>query len=410
LETNHVTSQPTLQTRTLDQAEADVLAAIRQFGPLSRSELGEHLGYSRAKITAVLNHLLSLNILEKRALGESQGGRRPRTYGMNQSLGFLVGVDIGATSIDLALANFEGTILERVAEPADVRDEPDVLLGHLADLIEQLLARQNGRSQQVLAIGIGVPGPVQFDQGILIAPPLMPAWESFPIKSFMRRHFRAANIVVDNDVNVMALGEACAGAGKGIDNFIFLKIGTGIGSGIICRGRIYRGRDGAAGDVGHICIDYNGPVCHCGNVGCLEIMAAGPAIAQRGQEAATAGESALLLEALTANNGIMTTQIVGAAAKAGDRAANNIVKTSGRMIGGMLASLVNFFNPQLILIGGGVSNIGIRLLSAIRQAVLRRSTALSTRHLRIEFSPLGKDAGVIGAIWLASEHAFTVES
>lgn len=405
-----MTALSTLQSRTLDRAEYRVLAAIRQSGPMSRSSLGEQLGYSRANITAVLNHLLALNIIEERELGESQGGRRPRTYGLNGTLGFVVGVDIGATSIDLALADFDGTILERLEEPADVRDEPELLLGRVADLIEALLNGQNGRPEQVLAIGIGVPGPVQFDEGVLIAPPLMPAWESFPIKAFMRQRFTAANVAVDNDVNVMALGEASAGAGKGINNFIFLKIGTGIGSGIICQGNIYRGRDGAAGDVGHICIDYNGPVCHCGNVGCLEIMAAGPAIAERGREAAVSGESEFLAEAMAANNGLMTAQIVGDAAKAGDRAANEIVKTSGRMIGGMLASLVNFFNPQLILIGGGVSNIGIRLLSAIRQAVLRRSTALSTRHLRIEFSPLGKDAGVMGAIWLALEHTFTMES
>lgn len=399
-----------LSTRTLALMEANVLAAIRKLGPLSRADLGTQLGYSRANVTAVLNHLLALDILEERELGASQGGRRPRTYGIYGGLGFVVGVDIGATSLDLALADFNGNILARLAEPADVREAPERLLGRVTELIEVMLAARNGRSEQVLAIGIGVPGPVQFDKGVLIAPPLMPAWESFPIKKFMRQRFAAANVVVDNDVNVMAIGEACAGVGKGINNFIFLKIGTGIGSGILCNGQIYRGHDGAAGDVGHICVDYNGPVCHCGNIGCLEAMAAGPAIAARGREAAESGASELLAEALAANNDIMTAQLVGDAAKAGDQAANAIVKTSGRMIGGMLASLVNFFNPQMILIGGGVSLIGIRLLAAIRQAVLRRSTALSTRHLRIEFSPLGKDAGVIGAIWLALEHVFKVES
>lgn len=401
---------PTSLPRLLAPAEANVLTIIRQSGPLSRADLSEQLGYSRANVTAVLDHLLALNILEERELGESQGGRRPRMYGINGQLGFVVGVDIGATSVDLALADFEGAILERLEEPADVREEPELLLGRVADLIEEMVEKRNGRAPQVLAIGIGVPGPVQFDEGILIAPPLMPAWESFPIKTYLRQRFAAANVAVDNDVNVMALGEACAGAGKGIANFIYLKIGTGIGSGIICQGSIYRGRDGAAGDVGHICIDYNGPICHCGNVGCLEAMAAGPAIAARGLEAAQSGQSELLAQALAANNGLMTAQMVGDAAKSGDQAANQIVKTSGRMIGGMLAGLVNFFNPHLILIGGGVSNIGIRLLSAIRQAVLRRSTALSTRHLRIEFSPLGKDAGVIGAIWLALESIFDVES
>lgn len=396
--------------RTLPAAEAKALAALRQGGALSRAELGAALGYSRAHITAVTRSLLERGIIEKREMGESKGGRRPRLYGINGRLGYVVGADIGATSLDLALAGFDGGILERVAEAADVREEPPILLKRLADLIEQMLERQNAAAGEVLAIGIGVPGPVQFDEGILVAPPLMPAWEAFPIREYMSQRFRAAHITIDNDVNVMAIGEAAAGAGKGMANFLFLKIGTGIGCGIICEGHIYRGQDGAAGDVGHICIDYNGPICHCGNAGCLEIMAAGPAIAARGLEAAAGGESELLAEALAANNGVMSAQMVGDAAKAGDRAANEIVKSSGRMIGGMLAGLVNFYNPQLILIGGGVSQIGIRLLSAIRQAVLRRSTALSTRHLRIEFAPLGKDAGVIGAIWLALEEVFKVES
>lgn len=398
-----------MNSSTLNHTEYNVLSAIRKDGPLSKADLGDHFGYSRATVTAVINRLLSLGILAQRELGESQGGRRPRMYGINGNLGYVVGVDIGATSLDLALADFNGRILERIDEPADVRDAPEQVLSRVADLIEQLIATREGSRDQILAIGIGVPGPVQFKEGVLIAPPLMPLWESFSIKQFMHQRFPAAAVTVDNDVNIMAIGELHAGAGRETDNFIFLKIGTGIGAGIICRQEIYRGQDGAAGDVGHICIDYNGPICHCGNAGCLEAMAAGPAIAARGQEAAESGASPMLAEALAANGNMMTAHMVGSAAKAGDQAANEIIQSSGRMIGGMLASLVNFFNPQLILIGGGVSNLGFRLLSAVRQAALRRSTALSTRRLRIEFSPLGEDAGVTGAIWLALEHVFTVE-
>jgi predicted NBD/HSP70 family sugar kinase len=215
---------------------------------------------------------------------------------------------------------------------------------------------------------------------------------------------------VDNDVNVMAIGELSAGAGQGVDNFIFIKIGTGIGCGIICRGEIYRGSDGCAGDVGHICIDYNGPTCHCGNPGCLEAMAAGPPIAARAKKAALAGESEFLAKRLAENGNTLTAKDVGDAAAAGDRVANRIIRESGRMIGGMLAGLVNFYNPTLILIGGGVSNIGHKLLASIRQAVLRRSTALSTRRLRIEYSQLRDDAGVTGAIRLALQHIFVVQN
>lgn len=387
--------------------EAAVLVAVRRVGMISRADLQEQLQLSRAVVVNLVNDLLEADILVEASVGESQGGRRPQLFAVNGAFGFVAGVDVGATSLDLALADFNGRILQRYDEPADVDDGPEVLLGRIGDVLVTMLEREGVRPEQLLAIGIGVPGPVKFDEGVLVAPPLMPRWESFSIRAHMGGRFANARVVVDNDVNVMAVGEAAAGAGRGVENFLFVKIGTGIGCGIVCHGVIYRGHDGAAGDVGHICIDYNGPICHCGNAGCLEAMAGGPAIAGRGMAAAQNGQSEFLARRL-AENGLVTAADVGEAAKAGDRAANEIVKDTGRMIGGMLASLVNFFNPQMIFIGGGVSHIGIRFLSAVRQAALRRSTALATRHLGIEFSSLADDAGVIGAIWLALEHVFEV--
>jgi glucokinase-like ROK family protein len=401
--------QATLTTqRTITLEELDVLLAVRRAGEISRAELQAQLGLSRATVAAIVSQLVVRGILSEAGIGDSEGGRRPQLFAINGGFGYIVGVDVGATSIDIALADFNNQILERYAEAADVRDEPEALLGRIATLIEQVVDRHFAHPEQILAIGIGVPGPVNFEDGVLIAPPLMPQWESFSIRDFMRRRFPSASVTVDNDVNVMAIGEATTGAGQGVENFLYIKIGTGIGCGIISHSEIYRGRDGAAGDVGHICIDYNGPICHCGNAGCLEIMAAGPAIAMRGREVAESGKSPFLARRLAENHGELTATDVGDAAKAGDRAANEIVNLTGKMIGGMLATLVNFFNPQVIYIGGGVSNIGNRLLSAIHQAVLRRSTSLATRHLRIEFSPLGADAGITGAISLASEHLFEV--
>ncbi|HLA43956.1 MAG TPA: ROK family protein, partial [Aggregatilineales bacterium] len=218
----------------------------------------------------------------------------------------------------------------------------------------------------------------------------------------------AAVVIVDNDVNVMALGELRAGAGINQLNLLFIKVGTGIGCGIICSGEIYRGTNGCAGDIGHICADPNGPVCHCGNIGCLEAMAAGPPIAARAMEAVRAGESKILARYVDLNGGTLTAEHVGAAAAEGDRIANEIIQDSGRMIGEVLAGLVNFFNPSLILIGGDVSNIGHQFLSSIRRGVLHRSLPLSTRHLRIDTSPMGVDAGIVGAISLALEHVFVV--
>lgn len=392
----------------LEPIEAAVVAAIRRRGPLSRTDLSTQLDYSRASVTGIVGRMLDARILTEAGEGKSAGGRRPFLLDVNPGLGYVAGVDIGATSLDVAVADFRGAVLERAAEPADVRGRPDEFLARVADLVTELLARRGAAPGDLIGLGVGVPGPVEFVPGVLIAPPLMPLWEGFPIKGFLRERFPAARVAVDNDVNIMARGEHQAGAGRGLDHFLFIKIGTGIGCGIISHGEVYRGADGAAGDVGHICVDYNGPVCHCGNQGCLEIMAAGPAIAAAARARAESGESAFLAARL-AERGALTAVDVGDAAAAGDRAALEIIRRSGRMIGGVLATLVNFYNPQAVFIGGGVAHIGNGLLSAIRQATLRRATALSTRRLRVEYSALGEDAGVIGGIWLALEHAFVVK-
>lgn len=401
----HSNAQPISTPISTD--EIDVIAAIRRRGALSRTDLARITGYSRAKMTTVVGRLVERGILEEIGAGESAGGRRPRMLNFNSSQGFVVGVDVGATSLDVALADLSGNIVERYAEAADVRDGPRQVLGRICTIIVEMLDRRDVSVEHVYAVGIGVPGPVQFATGLLIAPPLMPDWNAFPTPDYIRETLPAARVIVDNDVNVMALGELRAGAGVGVENFIVVKIGTGIGGGIVCHGSIYRGSDGCAGDIGHICVDPHGPACRCGNIGCVEAMAAGPAIAARGIEAARSGKSVELAARLHENNDQLSAEAVGVAAARGDRVALEIVQTSGRLIGEALAGLVNFFNPRLVLIGGGVSNIGHQLLASIRQTILRRSPALSTKDLRIDYVALGRDAGITGALALALEYVFT---
>jgi glucokinase-like ROK family protein len=388
--------------------EAQIVAALRKHESVSRTDLAHLTGWSRPKVTSEVGKLTRRGILIEVGEGTSQGGRRPRLLKFNHQLGYIVGIDIGATSMDIAVADLNAQILLRDCAPADVRDEPLELLGVAKQRVLTLLAKRDIRPEQVLGIGIGVPGPVDFIKGVLVAPPLMPAWEGFSIRGYFHATFPSAFVAVDNDVNIMALGELKSGAGAGLDDFIFVKIGTGIGAGIVCKGVIHRGHNGSAGDIGHICADHNGPICRCGNVGCLEAMAAGPAIAHRALEAAQNGSSPILAQKL-ATNGLLRSEDVSTAVREGDRAAIEIVQDSGRYIGDVLAGLVNFFNPSMILVGGGVSNIGNQLLASLRQAVLRRSTALATRELIISYSPMSSEAGVTGAVHLALEHLFVVQ-
>jgi glucokinase-like ROK family protein len=385
---------------------ADVIRSIRRGGIISRTDIARLTGWSRAKVTNEVNRMISAGYLAEVGEGLSHGGRRPRLLKLNPGLGFMLGVDIGATSLDLALADAAGRIIKRCAAAANMLDGPERTLQQVAEGGLELLRETGSRPEQVISIGVGVPGPVEFSKGVLIAPPLMPGWENFPIRGYLQETFPASVVKVDNDVNLMALGELNAGAGAGIDNFIFVKIGTGIGAGIVSGGQIHRGSSGSAGDIGHICAERNGPVCRCGNTGCLEAVAGGPAIAARAAAAARSGASPNLARRLEANGGVLSAEEVGAAAREGDRTAIEIIQASGQIIGDVLAGLVNFFNPSLILIGGGVANIGNQLLASIRQAVLYRSTALATRELTINYSPLGSEAGVTGAISLALDYLF----
>lgn len=402
-------SRPGSAVVRITTQEAQVVGELRRQASVSRTDISRVTNWSRPKVTSVINRMIDRGFLVEVGEGDSQGGRRPRLLQLNSKLGYIAGVDIGATSMDLALSDLNVEVLARESGPADVREDPADLLSAVERKLLDMVKRQGLRPEQILGIGLGVPGPVDVAKGVLVAPPLMPAWENFPIRDFFKRSFPNAVVSVDNDVNIMALGELRSGAGMGVDNFLFIKIGTGIGAGVICHGMVHRGSTGSAGDIGHICADRSGPVCRCGNIGCLEMMAAGPAIAARAMEAAQNGSSVILSKKLVANGGFLRSEDVAAAAREGDRAAIEIIQSSGHMIGDVLAGLVNFFNPSLILIGGGIARIGNQLLASIRQAVLRRSTALATHDLVIAYSPMGQEAGVTGAIHMALDHLFVVE-
>jgi glucokinase-like ROK family protein len=394
----------------LNSAEAEVMRVLRRNGQTSRVDVASVTGWSRAKTSLEVNSMVGKGYLVEIGEGVSKGGRKPRLLQLNEQLGYVVGIDIGAIKIEIALADVSGTILRRVTEETDVRNAAEDVLGRCSELILELVVAQGVHQEQILGIGVGVPGPVDFAKGVLVAPPLMPDWEYFSIRNFFKETFPSAFVVIDNDVNILALGEQRSGDAADVDHFLVVKIGTGIGCGIMASRKIHRGSSGSAGDIGHICVDKNGPVCRCGNRGCLEAMAAGPAITEMAIQAAKDGKSKLLLKMMRDNDGVLTPEDVNVACREGDEVALDIVRASGKMIGDVLASLVNFFNPSQIYITGRIANFGNHLLIAIKRAVLRRSLPLATSELDIVFSRIGSDAGVLGAIMLALEYLFIVEN
>jgi glucokinase-like ROK family protein len=385
-----------------DRIQGEILRYVRVVDrSVARSELTEALGVSRSKISLAVGRLLEAGLLVEDGLAESEGGRRSSLLRIPRAAGLIAAVDLGATSIDVALSTLGSELVAHRGEPADVKEGPKAVLGRVKDLLSELLEEQGASRHDVRAIGVGVPGPVEQASGLLRSPPIMPGWDRFPIRDAFAGEY-AAPVFVDNDVNVMALGEHWGGVGKGVDNLLFIKIGTGVGGGIIADRSLYRGTQGCAGDIGHICVDPDGPVCSCGNRGCLEAMAAAPAIALKAERCARDGVSPRLSGVLE-ERGELSAKDVGEAASVGDYHALEIIRESGRLVGQALATLVSTLNPSLIVIGGGVANIGHSLLAEIRSTVYRRSLPLATRNLPIVLSELDQIAGVTGASVLAAE-------
>lgn len=385
-----------------NQVQAKITTYIHSAArPISRTQLTNGLDHSRGKISAEVGRLIEKGLLAEEGFAESEGGRPSSLLSIPYSAGLIVAVDVGATSLDVALTTLASEIISHRSEPTDVRLGPQPIINRVKEVLADLLKEQEAHSSDVLSIGVGVPGPVEQASGLLTSPPIMPGWDRFPIRDMFAGEY-AAPVFVDNDVNVMALGEHWRGVSRGVDNVLFVKIGTGIGSGIIVGERLHRGTQGCAGDFGHICVDPDGPICSCGNRGCLEVMAAAPAIVRHAERCAREEESQLLLDILR-ERGELTALDIGEAARRGDYCALTVIRRSGRLIGQTLAAAVNILNPSMIVIGGGVSHIGHALLAEIRSAVYQRSLPLATRNLPVVLSELDQIAGVTGASVLAAE-------
>ena len=383
-----------------------VLDYVRAHGPCTRSSLVAGTGLSRAVVTQRVAALLEYGLLIEAGRGPSTGGRAPRTVSFSSDAGYLLTADLGATSIDVAVANLAGEILVHADEPSDVAAGPNAVLSRVEELFHRCLTEVDRLPGELWGIGVGVPGPVEFETGRPIAPPIMPGWDGYRIRERFLKY--GAPVWVDNDVNVMALGELTAGVGRGQQNLVFIKIGTGIGAGIIVDGRLQRGSQGCAGDIGHIQVPHSDRevICRCGNVGCLEALAGGAALGRDAELAASEGRSAFL-RALLDERGSLTAADVGRAAEHGDPTSVELITSAAREIGLALATVVNLLNPSRIVVGGGVAEVGDLLLATIRQTVYRRSLPLATRHLVVERSELGGLAGVTGAAVMVANELFS---
>jgi len=306
----------------------------------------------------------------------------------------IVGVDLGGTKIDAVLADDCGNIRKRELKETRAGEGPNAVIQRIIDAVKSVSS-----DNKIAAVGIGAAGIIDVETGLITVSPNLPGWHNIKLKEILERELDVI-IFVDNDATVAAIGEHKFGIAVGCDHFICVTLGTGIGGGIITNGQIYRGISGAAGEIGHMTIDINGPLCACGNRGCWESLASGTALEREAKDKIAQGIKTSIPNYAKGNRRV-TAKNIYLAAQDGDSLAKGLIEQLGFYVGVGLANLVNIFNPQLIVISGGVSRMGEMLLEPARKTVRERAFELSVKAARVEVSSLGYDAGPLGAVALA---------
>jgi glucokinase len=307
-----------------------------------------------------------------------------------------LGIDLGGTKILTAVATAQGKMLSRDHSVTPAKKGQEAVVRSILESIGRALEQAGIAAPQLSAIGVGAPGLSNPETGILFTSPNLPGWRDVPLRDIIEKELGKKAFLI-NDANAAALGELYFGAAKGAHHFIYITISTGIGGGIIIDSEVYTGSIGTAGEVGHMTIDDDGPPCNCGNRGCWETLASGTAMAREARKQIKEGARTSILGYAEGDVEKVTAQVIHNAAKEGDSLAKELITRTGYYVGVGLANLVNIFNPELIVIGGGLSNIGDMLLEPAYEVAGERAFKESYRTVRFALAKLGRDSGVLGA-------------
>ncbi|MFC2025046.1 ROK family protein [Chloroflexota bacterium] len=308
----------------------------------------------------------------------------------------VLAIDLGGTKIITAIISRKSEIIAREYRPTLADEGPQSVINRIFSAIDHLLGLRNMSLSQLNSISIAAAGAIDMEMGIVTLSPCLAGWHDIPLRSIVEEKYKA-NIFLLNDAIAAALGEHRFGAGKGANNLVLLTLGTGIGGGIIINGKIYFGSSGGAGEIGHMTIDVNGPKCNCGNIGCLEMLVSGTAITKEAIRRLSQGEKSSLTETVEGRIENITAKNISLAAQNGDPIALEVIDKAASYLGAGIVNLVNIFNPDIIIIGGGMAKMGDLLLEPVRQVLKERAFQLSSQAVRIVPAQLGNDAGVYGA-------------
>jgi glucokinase-like ROK family protein len=393
-----------------------VLNCIREHGPIARVMIARLTGLSRTTVSSIVDTLLQEGLVREGSFSQSapEGGRRAILVHFNADVGYVVGIDVGRSHLTLVITDLAANIIAQQSGPFDLERGPRICLPLLVAEVRVFVEAADISWNRIIGIGLGIPGPLDVRLRELSGPPGMPGWDGVDVWQILQQEFNVP-LCMDNDANMGALGESRYGAARGAANMAYVKIGTGIGGGLIINGQIYRGQSGSAGELGHITIDENGPRCVCGNRGCLETLAGARAIvedARRGTSLLRSAnpndppEQAAPPSALSESGAVDIADVIQAAL-AGDAACVAALERAGERIGIALAGIINLFNPAMIVIDGGVARAGELLLTPLRRSAETCSLPAAWKGTRILPGESGTTAIALGAVSTVLEAAFS---
>ncbi|MEU1804695.1 ROK family transcriptional regulator [Streptomyces sp. NPDC019937] len=371
-------SQSSLHRANLER----VVRAVRMAGSLTQAEIARSTGLSAATVSNIVRELKDGGTVE--VTPTSAGGRRARSVSLSGDAGIVVGVDFGHTHLRVAVGNLAHQVLAEEAEPLDVDASSAQGLDRAEQLVSRLIAGTGLSQDKVVGVGLGVPAPIDVETGTLGSTAILPGWAGTNPRDDLAQRL-GVPVHVDNDANLGALGELVWGSGRGVADLAYIKVADGVGAGLVISGQIYRGPGGTAGEIGHITLDESGPVCRCGNRGCLETFAA----------------ARYILPLLRSSHGAdLTIERMVQLARDGDPGCRRVIADVGRHIGSGVANLCNLINPSRMVLGGHLAEAGELVLGPIRESVARYAIPSAARQLAVMPGALGGRAEVLGALAL----------
>ncbi|MFG2621962.1 ROK family protein [Streptomyces sp. NPDC048507] len=371
-------SQSSLHRANLER----VVRAVRLAGSLTQAEIARTTGLSAATVSNIVRELKDAGTVE--VTDTSAGGRRARSVSLSGDAGIVIGVDFGHTHLRVAVGNLAHQVLAEESEPLDVDASWVDGFDRAEALVGRLVKGVGVSRDKVIGVGLGVPGPIDVESGTLGSTAILPGWAGINPRQELSQRL-GVPVYVDNDANLGALGELVWGSGRGVKDLAYIKVASGVGAGLVINGQIYRGPGGTAGEIGHITLDESGPVCRCGNRGCLETFAA----------------ARYVLPLLQGSHGPeLTMERVVELARGGDPGCRRVISDVGRHIGSGVASLCNLLNPSRVVLGGSLAEAGELVLAPIRESVGRYAIPSAARQLSVLTGSLGGRAEVLGALAL----------